>query len=95
MQPPEIDFYKAIKEFTEKSKKPFSVTFTKVSLSKNEGGELRTLENQKIGALKANQNKRFMIGLEDAISGKTRHIYLHTILFITLFSGEKYKLKLQ
>ena len=94
-QIPEIDFYRALNEHIYKAKQPFSVTFTKISLDKNEGGDLRVLTNQKVGPLQDNKNKRFMIGLQDVISGKLRHIYLHTILFIELFDGQKFKLKLQ
>ena len=90
----EQDFYTAINEHIYKAKEPFTVIFTKLSLERNEGGELRTLENQLQGPLKKNMNSRFMVGLKDMQTNKERHIYLHTILEIITFEGTHIKLNL-
>lgn len=88
------DFYSAINEHVYNAKKPFTVIFTKLSLDRNEGGELRTLENQLQGPLRKNMNDRFMLGLKDTETDELRHIYLHTILEVITAEGQLINLKL-
>lgn len=74
---------------------PFTVVFTELSLTKNEGGALCKLENQLTGPLRKNMNAKYMIGLIDDITKDIRHIYMHTIQQIILQTGEHYKLILK
>ncbi len=89
----EGDFYTVIREHVETATKPFTVIFTELSLSKNEGGAIGTLENVVKGPLRKNQNQRYMIGLKKP-DGQVVHIYLHTILELVTATGLHYKLKL-
>lgn len=76
-----IDFYAGLKQIRN-STEPFAVTFTKLSLTLNDGGERRTLTNQLPGPLRKNMNDKHMIGLKDADTDIVSHIYIHTILFL-------------
>ncbi len=92
----ETDFYETIKEQIHKTTEPFTVIFTKLSLSKNEGGELQRLENQLPGPLRKNQNVRYMIGLKSVDDPEdVKHIYMHCILEIINSKGEHFKLQLR
>lgn len=93
MQAPEISVYKAIERLRE-AQDPFTVVFTSVNLSQNEGGQRTTLENQLVGPKRKNQNEKLMIGLQDFNTRAMRHIYIHSILEIGLATGEYFKLKL-
>lgn len=89
-----IDIYAALRRITE-GEETFTVIFTSVNMSKNEGGQIITLDNQKVGAKRKNKNDRMMLGIEDARTGEHRHIYIHSILEIGINStGEYFKLKL-
>lgn len=74
----EIDFYDALK-IIRTSTEPFNIVHTKLSLSKNEGGERNVLEHVVQGANRKGANDEMMIGLE-SLDGITKHIYIHTIL---------------
>ena len=74
----EIDFYEALK-IIRTSKEPFNIVHTKLSLSKNEGGERNVLEHVVQGANRKGENDEMMLGLESQ-DGETKHIYIHTIL---------------
>lgn len=56
-----------------------TIVFVSVSLSKNEGGERKVLENVKKGPLRKNMHEKLMIGLEKE-DGDVLHIYKHSIL---------------
>ena len=89
----EIDFYTALKLIRQENV-PYSVIFTELSLTKNEGGNLRRLDNQIEGANQKNINDKYMIGLQDIETGQIRHIYIHTILQL-IINNVHYKLVLK
>jgi len=90
----EIDFYTALRTIIRQDKEPFTIIFTELSLSKNEGGAIRVLEKQIQGPNQKNINDKYMIGLEDTVTGEIRHIYIHCILEV-IFNDVHYKLKLK
>jgi len=84
----EIDFYEGIRQHIYESEEPFTVKFVTLSLTKNEGGEVKVLENQLQGPLRDNANKNLMIGLQNADRGdEVKHIYLHSIMEIINSKG--------
>jgi len=89
----EIDFYQALK-LIRQDNIPYFVIFTELSLTKNEGGALRKLDNQIEGANQKNINDKYMIGLQDIETGQIRHIYIHTILQL-IINNVHYKLVLK
>ena len=78
----------------QKLTEPFSITFVKCNLSKNEGGQIETLHRQLSGPKKKNVNDKYMIGLQNVDTGEIIHIYIHSILSIKLHNNHKFKLVL-
>lgn len=84
----EIPFYQGIKQIIYDSDEPFTVKFISFSISKNEGGEEKILENQLEGPLRKNHNENLMIGLKDADDEENvKHIYLHSIIELINSTG--------
>ena len=90
----EKDFYTALKDIR-KTKEPVTIIFTKLSLSKNEGGQRDVLKNVIPGPLRKNTKDEYMIGFVSADNkDEVKHIYIHTILEYINSKGEHFKLKL-
>jgi hypothetical protein len=89
----ELDFYEGLK-IIRKATEPMDITYVSLSLSKNEGGELKTLFRQLPGPIKKNTNSKYMIGLQNADTGELVHIYIHSLLSIKLSDNREYKLVL-
>jgi len=90
----EIDFYEALRMYIRQSQTPITVIYTSYSESKNEGGQIKTLENVVQGPVKNNVNDEYMIGLKSVETNQIVHIYIHSILEIIV--GEvHYKLILK
>jgi len=87
----EKNVYEVVAEMR-KSEIPFTVVFTHVNISKNEGGARDILENQISGPKRHNQNERLMIGLADVNNpNNIRHIYIHSILEVHYQNGTSHK----
>ena len=92
MQVEELDFYTGLHRIRH-SKEPFAITFVKLSLTKNEGGEKRTIEGVIPGPIRDNMNANDMIGFIDK-EGFNFHVYIHSILEVK-FGNTLYKLILR
>ena len=76
----EQDFYQGLK-FIRKTEKPITVIFTKLSMSKNTGGQRESLVDVLPGQTRKNVNDKLMIGFQYVNEpDKIKHIYIHTIL---------------
>ena len=73
------DFYQGIK-IIRKAVRPLTIVHTKVSLEKNQGGDINVLENVITGPVRNNINDEYMIGFKNEQDDTIVHVYTDSIL---------------